>query len=72
MVRYQNLMPKPELFRGPLGPGPGMMYPLNPLLKALVVGSVVEREKVSFLRRPYFHDHGFNSNPDQVNRCVLG
>ena len=34
MVRYQNLMRKPELFwapwaRAPLGPGPGMMYPLN-------------------------------------------
>ena len=32
MVRYQNLMRKPELFRGPLSPGPprpgpGTMYP---------------------------------------------
>ena len=29
MVRYQNLTRKPELFRAPLGPGPGTMYPLN-------------------------------------------
>ena len=27
MVRYQNLTRKPELFRAPLGPGPGTMYP---------------------------------------------
>ena len=32
MVRYQNLTRKPELFRAPLGPGPGTMYPLNPPL----------------------------------------
>ena len=33
MVRYQNLMWKPELFRAPLDLGPGMMYhPLNPPL----------------------------------------
>ena len=32
MVRYQNLTRKPELFRGPLSPGPGAMYPLNPPL----------------------------------------
>ena len=30
MVRYQNLMRTPELFRAPLGPG--TTYPLNPLL----------------------------------------
>ena len=30
MERYQNLTRKPELFRAPLGPGPGTMYPLNP------------------------------------------
>ena len=28
MVRYQNLTRKPELFRAPLGPGPGTMYPV--------------------------------------------
>ena len=32
MVRYQNLTRKPELFRAPLGTGPGTMYPLNPPL----------------------------------------
>ena len=32
MVRYQNLTRKPELFRAPLGQGPGTMYPLNPPL----------------------------------------
>ena len=32
MVRYENLTRKPELFRAPLGPGPGTMYPLNPPL----------------------------------------
>ena len=32
MVRYQNLTRKPALFRAPLGPGPGTMYPLNPPL----------------------------------------
>ena len=32
MVRYQNLTRKPELFRAPLGPDPGTMYPLNPPL----------------------------------------
>ena len=32
MVRYQSLTRKPELFRAPLGLGPGTMYPLNPLL----------------------------------------
>ena len=32
MVRYQKLTWKPELFRAPLGPGPGTMYPLNPPL----------------------------------------
>ena len=30
MVRYQNLTRKPELFRAPLGPGPGTMYPPEP------------------------------------------
>ena len=32
MVRYQNLTWKSELFRAPLGPGPGTMYPVNPPL----------------------------------------
>ena len=32
MVRYQNLTQKPELFRAPLGLGPGTMYPLDPPL----------------------------------------
>ena len=31
-MQYQNLTRKPELFRAPLGPGPGAMYPLNPPL----------------------------------------
>ena len=35
MEQYQNLTRKPELFRAPLGPGPGTMYPLNPLSQAL-------------------------------------
>ena len=29
MVRYQNLTRKRKLFRAPLGPDPGTMYPLN-------------------------------------------
>ena len=32
MLWYQNLTRKPKLFRALLGPGPGTMYPLNPLL----------------------------------------
>ena len=32
MVRNQNLTRKPELFRAPLGLGPGTMYLLNPPL----------------------------------------
>ena len=32
VVRYQNLTRKPELFRVPLGPVPGTMYPPNPRL----------------------------------------
>ena len=32
MVGSKNLTRKPDLFRAPLSPGPGTMYPLNPPL----------------------------------------
>ena len=48
LVRYQNLTQKPELFRAPpLGPGPGTMYPSDPLSQALRTG-IEPKPKVSY------------------------
>ena len=53
MVQNQNLTLKPELFRAPLGPGPGTMYPLNPPLagpdgKSPSTSDSKKREKRSY------------------------